>query len=384
MPAALEPFRRRQHARSCYLSRSQLHSESISGVEIGSWQRHAGLTYAAEDVPPCCHNMDHTPPPDLGHMAMIPWCGSDYRRAQGGRDSSPYFNGRLTTLARLGGYGCTCRSFSDDLEWHPRGCQLERWNATRFCKLLGGRNLLFAGDSTMGQLAVTVMNMVHWGHGVNATTNAGCQTKLVFGASDTLVRRSFGRLNRGWHWRTLEARARSSIVVMSMGPHIHIDPKLNMTASEERRYVNSSLTSVLEEIAKEHEQSNSDRILIWKTQPAAGCGATPLPSETDMRRVRDSQTDYNWGRFGYMDEIAKNFWAGRPRAYVLDLSPLNYRVEAHPGSPGANGTGLHGVGDCLHSCDGPLRLGATLLLNLLAHIQRKSATVPPTEEYNTS
>ena len=303
-------------------------------------------------------------------MTNVGSCGAEVRRAQSGVDSSPYFNGRPTTLARLAGYGCSCRGFNDRLEWQPRACHLEPWNATRFCELLGSRNLLFAGDSTMGQLAVTVMNMVHWGFGVNASV-PGCQTRIHFGTADTLVKTSFGRLNRGWHWRQLAARARASIVVMSMGPHIHIDPKLNMSEQDERRYVNRTLTSVLQAVAGSHERDGNDRLLIWRSQPPAGCGPAPLPSEADAVHARNHQREYNWGRFGYMDELAKAFWAGRPRSYVMDMSPLNYRVEAHPGSPGAFGTGKQGVGDCLHSCDGPLRLGAVLLLNLLAHAEKK-------------
>ena len=92
-----------------------------------------------------------------------------------------------------------------------------------------------------------------------------------------------------------------------------------------------------------------------------------------MLHSRDGQNEYNWGKFGLMDEIAKRFWTGKARTYVLDMSALNYRVDAHPGSPGARGTGLHGVGDCLHLCDGPLRLGAVLLLNIFAQMKRESA-----------
>lgn len=137
-----------------------------------------------------------------------------------------------------------------------------------------------------------------------------------------------------------------------------------------RDYVNRSLTSVLQEASVVHNTIRRSQTLIWTTQPAAGCGSRPLDSAKGARAALDGQPEYNW-RFFSM--IAKEFWSGTPRAYVLDVSPLQRRVKAHPGSPGANGTGLkieHGntVGDCLHACDGPLRLGAVLLLNLIANI----------------
>ena len=348
--------------RLCYSDRAAAHLGA--GVETGSWRRRAGLTYADADVPPCCNPQSY--------MQMIPWCGSDYRPAQSGLHGSAYYHGRSTTLARLNGFGCTCRDFHDELEWHPQKCRLQPWNATLFCELLGSRNLLFVGDSTMAQLAVTVMNMVHWGFGVNATT-PGCQERIHYGAADTLISRSFGRLNRGWHWRSLLDRTRATIVVMSMGPHIHIDLSRHMSEAEERSYVNHSLMQVLQEVTDSHQQGRSHVQLIWRTQPPAGCGAAALPTQADVRGVQDGRREYNWGRFGLMDDIAKAFWAGRRHSHILDLTPLNYRVEAHPGSPGANGSSLNPkVPDCLHLCDGPLRLGAVLLLNLLAHLPRRA------------
>ena len=104
------------------------------------------------------------------------------------------------------------------------------WNATRFCKLLAGRRMLFVGDSTMQQTASVVMSAVSWPyhtkHGGTADSEpigrtGSCASQLTFGKSDTLIGRPLGRLNRGkpWHeWVNLEKPA---IVVLSAGAHVY-------------------------------------------------------------------------------------------------------------------------------------------------------------------
>ena len=62
--------------------------------------------------------------------------------------------------ASAGGFACTCKSARPRLQWTPSGCQLPAWNATRFCALLGGKKLLFVGDSTMQQTASVVSRTV--------------------------------------------------------------------------------------------------------------------------------------------------------------------------------------------------------------------------------
>ena len=78
--------------------------------------------------------------------------------------------------AASGGFACTCKSHSPSaLEWSG-DCQLPKWNASRFCELLGGRRVLFVGDSTMQQTAAVLMSAIAWhyhvANGGNAHTRA--------------------------------------------------------------------------------------------------------------------------------------------------------------------------------------------------------------------
>ena len=213
----------------------------------------------------------------------------------------------------------------------------------------------------MAQVAVTVMNMVHWSFGVNASY-PGCQSQISSAHSDTLVGTSFGHMNRGKTWATWTKAFKPDIIVMSMGAHLTYKPDWQL-----------NFTWALQKIATKHQMHYPRVPLIWKTQPPAGCGPTSLPAgpgrvdeENNSKRLKYLQASYNWATLIEMDRIAQKFWAKQPGARVLDLTPLYYRVEAHPGSPGAvSGTTKTMAKDCMHVCDGPLRLAAVLLLNML-------------------
>ena len=80
--------------------------------------------------------------------------------------------------------------------------------------VLGGRRLLFIGDSTMQQAAATLANLVEW-------ESADCAGQLYFGGSDTLVHREFGAFNRGPDWTEWVEAYRPDLVVVSAGAHIY-------------------------------------------------------------------------------------------------------------------------------------------------------------------
>lgn len=106
--------------------------------------------------------------------------------SQSGDLEREFFSGRSDFLAHVGGngYSCTRAGWVDEYVWeparclsptpqprrckggsqpppppsltpthHPR-CELATWDASAFCEALGGRSLLFLGDSTMRQVGV--------------------------------------------------------------------------------------------------------------------------------------------------------------------------------------------------------------------------------------
>ena len=94
-----------------------------------------------------------------------------------------------------------CRGFVDRFEWQPTSCTLPQWNAKRFCAVLGGRRVLFVGDSTVEQVAGVLQAQVQWDHW--NTRSRSCASQIALASSDTLVKRDFGRFNRGWQWRAV-------------------------------------------------------------------------------------------------------------------------------------------------------------------------------------
>jgi hypothetical protein len=63
------------------------------------------------------------------------------------------------------GRGCSCDinlgrhqlHLRERFYWQPHNCRLLEWNATQFCGLLGDRTISMIGDSTMEQIAATLV-----------------------------------------------------------------------------------------------------------------------------------------------------------------------------------------------------------------------------------
>ncbi|KAJ1467643.1 hypothetical protein T484DRAFT_1858111 [Baffinella frigidus] len=128
--------------------------------------------------------------------------------SQSGDLEREFFSGRSDFLAHVGGngYSCTRAGWVDEYVWEPARCELATWDASAFCEALGGRSLLFLGDSTMRQVSVAVMNAVHWG----TWGGAGCQEQISFGLSDTLIGVALGVNNRGASWTGWVNRTRAT------------------------------------------------------------------------------------------------------------------------------------------------------------------------------
>jgi len=297
-----------------------------------------------------------------------------------------FTSGRSDFLVHARGNGCSCDDWVDHYSWEPARCSLATWNASKFCDALGGRTILFVGDSTMMQTGVAVINSVHWG----MWNGSGCQEQISAGLSDTLIGRGLGGANRGGVWtawvnhfaaisrnfsrtsdslraarppnrrreRTSHERPREGaapdIVVLSAGAHVSLL---------------ADFESILDQVVHQHRTLFPEVKLVWQTSPGAGCAFLPLEAAPDETFWALQTKRYNWPRFAAFDAAARTRFAHPAESenrYLLDVSPLALRADAHPSSGGNWGP----MGpDCLHSClPGPLdSLVPRTLLHLMLH-----------------
>lgn len=283
----------------------------------------------------------------------------------------------VTTLAHVGHGACSpsCSDFDDGaLEWVPRTCTLPQWDAQRFCTLLGQRQLLLVGDSTMEQTGSALVALVQWGYLRDFSATAGrasCHRQISIVKSDTLISRNLGRFNRGIYGGWLRAVTRLKhkpgqlLVVLHAGAHV---------------YGSANFSALLAEVASGHAKMFPDVPLLWKTSAGAGCDtqprAGPPPFEAQYWEALHARTPtWNWPEFWAQDEFARHFWTHRHGACVIDMAPLHRRTDARVASPhGVSGWDewrkssprRDGFRDCLHLCGvGAHRLFARLLLRRL-------------------
>ncbi len=306
---------------------------------------------------------------------------------------SPYMDTGLTVrakrtwpLAHMGGNACSCLGHVDRLVWRPSHCSIAPFDGERFCAALGRRRLLFIGDSTMQQIASTVMSWAQWSFWPQAAN--GCADQLAYAPSDTLIHRPLGRLNRGQGLAGALRGFKPDVLVAASGAHI---------------YGEENYQTMLRGVAEILAQLRSPPKLIWATTTGAGCGAEPLADSSpwslqalwrdlDARSVRT----HNWANFSVFDILARHFWSAKDGhangTCVLDLKPLHQRVDARiesprraayadpggPKSPHMTAAGewrkakrSDGYRDCLHFCaPGPLNLAPALLQQVLEECAR--------------
>ena len=129
------------------------------------------------------------------------------------------------------GAGCYClardmvdagvgRDYVTEVEkydWMPSNCTLLHWNASLFCEALNNRTILFAGDSTMAQSAVTVMSLL-----VQAGPHDGhCLPKLNYKQVDRLVAMPGKLLGRSTDTLLpMISKYAPDILIFSVGPHL--------------------------------------------------------------------------------------------------------------------------------------------------------------------
>eukprot|EP00751_Fragilariopsis_kerguelensis_P026481 CAMPEP_0170867378 /NCGR_PEP_ID=MMETSP0734-20130129/22748_1 /TAXON_ID=186038 /ORGANISM="Fragilariopsis kerguelensis, Strain L26-C5" /LENGTH=291 /DNA_ID=CAMNT_0011244587 /DNA_START=132 /DNA_END=1007 /DNA_ORIENTATION=- len=169
----------------------------IGYIPTGKWIYQPNRTFVA----PICCGWDESAYKKHPECGKLPMPKQEY---WGGYT----FVGLKNSLAHMGGHGCSCNLFKDEYVLD----NLPMWNPVQTCEKLGSRRVLMIGDSTMVQMAATLMNAVRPG---------GCQTQFTFMVGDTLTNKRMGSLNRGTLWTTSVILKKPDIVILSAGPHVY-------------------------------------------------------------------------------------------------------------------------------------------------------------------
>lgn len=260
--------------------------------------------------------------------------------------------------------------------WQPNNCTLAAWDAVDFCRLLGNRRILLVGDSTMGQAAATLQNMVL------ASKAAKCAPQISFGRSDFL---SFGFKGQNGFFNYVEqlnlGSTANDIVILGAGAHMmdwgdmalvfmHLS---NIYFNEYKRQTTNSTgmanggdvkQSSEKQLNVDWERHKNIRY-AWKTN-APGFARTENTDGAQRQQkdvpaivlrnyshliehMRLYGTNYNYNLFPQFDEMGKEF-SEKYGLVVLDQSPLYLRPDA--------------VADGLHACmPGSLNFFAEELYN---------------------
>lgn len=248
---------------------------------------------------------------------------------------------------------CTCNDWpGSQLAWKPSSsveCRLPlQWEARAFCKELGERQMHFIGDSTMFQIAATLMNRIvldaativtH--ENLERTVPVGgnlsvarqrlleCAGQVSFATSDTLIGRNLGYFNRGKMWAE-EVRAERlndcpSIVILGANQHVG-------RGVDYRQLLVDVATLI---------PSFTNITFFWATSVPGGCavaaaafppGASPRSWEAAMNSsYHDVNNTQNLPELYSRDQLAIDFWSGT-HVRVINLLALHLRPDAHPGS----------------------------------------------------
>jgi hypothetical protein len=265
-----------------------------------------------------------------------------------------YF-GSNQVLNQMEGHACWCKDWlKNEYEWVPENCAFPKWNSDLFCELLGERRILFVGDSTQQQSAVSLMNQIFW----YSSPGKSCADRIVFAMGDTLVGRKFGGRNKGRIWTDAVDQYNPDIVILAVGPHV--------------KQVNDYI-AILREVINVRKEKYKEKLFFWRTQFPAGCSSHILesfPEEHFWDNYRGSQ--YNYRRFADWDDIARKEWSTVENSYILDLKPMYYRADVHVSSRDPDTVRKR---DCLHFCGGGKSILSTYLtrviLNLLMLLNEK-------------
>ena len=280
-----------------------------------------------------------------------------------------YIGSTTSIYTHAGGHACVCDALNENIpkgrwllnerelyKWIPAYCDLLEWNGLHFCSLLGNRTILLVGDSTMGQTSSTLMNMIKSHHGL-------CNTQIRFGRTDYLISSD----NHGWGALEFVDEFKPNIAIFNYGAH-------GSTIQD----IENLWLHFIPQIRKMYHLY-PNMTLIWKTQNPGHVNCS-LHShihgdDGDINKHPINYYDpyhsshkgdyYKWYNFPLFDDISKNniiylYEKFNITMKVIDMSPLNFRPDAH----------ARPAQDCLHYClPGPINLFSILLLQMLQNYE---------------
>mmetsp|Transcript_48299 Transcript_48299/g.98635 ORF Transcript_48299/g.98635 Transcript_48299/m.98635 type:complete len:415 (+) Transcript_48299:78-1322(+) len=207
-----------------------------------------------------------------------------------------------------------------------------KWNATKFCKLLGERRIIVVGDSNLFQSFNTLVGRL-------AAEHAGCQKQIYCASSDLLApanilvegncSRQKQPVERGKNlsavletYGLLHTNAEPTIVVMGVGNHIATSLCHHLVHQWLRKFF----------IEWGPTFRNRGVRLMWKTnyKPHNGCESATKPALHN--RVSYHRVYANWAKAERYDEEAVKAISSlrkQIRPTILDMSPLYLRPDAH-------------------------------------------------------
>jgi len=245
-------------------------------------------------------------------------------------------------------FSCSCvrQGWPLRYDWigQPEVAPRSQWDAKETCALLGNRSVLFLGDSTMQQTWATLMNSLHPG---------GCQTQIMFMICDTLVKKKFGAMNRGLHWKTAVDMVKPDICILGLGGHIHL------SKDGDSNYF-AVLTEVFDDLKHYNDDKDRKVTFVYKTNQPQGCAESIFHPENPSLAA----TEYNASMSGVplIEQRAAMYrfdWTYHRDLFAIrecetrglnymDMRMLYSRVDGHPSSRRAGA-------DCAHFCAfGPL------------------------------
>jgi hypothetical protein len=253
-----------------------------------------------------------------------------------------YFVGEESHLMQSGGNACMCdrtdekgrweMHMREKYEWTPSFCFLHEWNAKTFCELLGDRNILIRGDSTAGQSAITLINML-------VSKGEKCQKQITFSWANLL---SLSSGPRNHELLDMVKHANASIVIFSAGAHFHSTDH-HKQGWETMATKITEVQTLLPHVKFAFKTINPGHVDCKQH-------FNPIDHYQPPRATAD---EFHWNLHPAFDNYAKEIVRTRLHIPIIDMTPLYSRPDAHS--------------DCLHLClPGPLNLFSILLLNMLS------------------
>ena len=247
--------------------------------------------------------------------------------------------------------------------WQPEKCELPKWNAYKFCNVLGKKKVLIIGDSTSNQMAAVTRNMIAQAN-ISDNSLYECTHKINFIFSDCLVtyenkRKGCGRgasiandiIYEGSQGHFYD------IIIIGTFHMVGFTKALNYSVTDPR-FGDAEFVKISQNIgiARRYylDMGHTEPIFIYKTAslPHSNChqkydkGAILTPSGTDLSDLLSMNSKglgskYHWvgeARLenGIIDGIAK-----KDDISIIRMFPLINRPDGHP---------PEGLGDCLHYC----------------------------------